>query len=395
MQLSWPLSVAIAAFLAAATVANHDRVGRAVTRARLRDFYAREGEEKSDAKLEKLLSTQCRDEAACDKALRKKYGRGLPDPGNLLTVLDGDVLGAYTYRASSAATEAWAKYRDLVPVDPLLSTPRQILATLRSGSTYLTLVVATCTCGFVAPLVPAHRAWLLLPLSLAWLGAVVVVAQPTPAELEPATLAAAARAAFESASVVGRLGLIGAAFSALRALLGREHAGPLLVGFVLTILAMTRPTDHPPYDELDFVEAAARPRLREALGTRTPLRTQDFGVAAVIAIAYPGKQGDTWTAPVVAVGALGHWLPLSIFALDEKGELQIRGPGIPLGAVPVAALVLFVGVAMVGWAAAPEHRPRAVADALYGFGSSGGSLADVALFVAAHTALACWLLLEG
>ena len=107
--------------------------------------------------------------------------------------------------------------------------------------------------------------------------------EPTPAELEPATLAAAARAAFESASVVGRLGLIGAAFSALRALLGREHAGPLLVGFVLTILAMTRPTDHPPYDELDFVEAAARPRLREALGTRTPLRTQDFGVAAVIA----------------------------------------------------------------------------------------------------------------
>ena len=63
--------------------------------------------------------------------------------------------------------------------------------------------------------------------------------------------------------------------------------------------------------------------------------------------------------------------------------------------MPVAALVLFVGVAMVGWAAAPEHRPRAVADALYGFGSSGGSLADVALFVAAHTALACWLLLEG
>ena len=123
MQLSWPLSVAIAAFLAAATVANHDRVGRAVTRARLRDFYAREGEEKSDAKLEKLLSTQCRDEAACDKALRKKYGRGLPEPGNLLTVLDGDVLGAYTYRASSAATEAWAKYRDVVPVDPLLSTP--------------------------------------------------------------------------------------------------------------------------------------------------------------------------------------------------------------------------------------------------------------------------------
>ena len=183
MQLSWPLSVAIAAFLAAATVANHDRVGRAVTRARLRDFYGREGEEKSDAKLEKLLSTQCRDEAACDKALRKKYGRGLPEPGNLLTVLDGDVLGAYTYRASSAATEAWAKYRDVVPVDPLLSTPRQILATLRSGSTYLTLVVATCTCGFVAPLVPAHRAWLLLPLSLAWLGAVVVVAQPTPAEV--------------------------------------------------------------------------------------------------------------------------------------------------------------------------------------------------------------------
>ena len=249
MQLSWPLSVAITAFLAAATVANHDRVGRAVTRARLRDFYAREGEEKSDAKLEKLLSTQCRDEAACDKALRKKYGRGLPEPGNLLTVLDGDVLGAYTYRASSAATEAWAKYRDVVPVDPLLSTPRQILATLRSGSTYLTLVVATCTCGFVAPLVPAHRAWLLLPLSLAWLGAVVVVAQPTPAELEPAALAAAARAAFEAASVVGRLGLVGAAFSALRALLGREHAGPLLIGFVLTILAMTRPTDHPPYDE--------------------------------------------------------------------------------------------------------------------------------------------------
>ena len=45
MQLSWPLSVAIIAFIAAATVANHDRVGRAVTRARLRDFYAREGEE--------------------------------------------------------------------------------------------------------------------------------------------------------------------------------------------------------------------------------------------------------------------------------------------------------------------------------------------------------------
>ena len=131
------------------------------------------------------------------------------------------------------------------------------------------------------------------------------------------------------------------------------------------------------------------------LGKRSGVR--DAVEAAAVAVAGPAPAGApvAVAAPVVAVGALGHWLPLSIFALDEKGELQIRGPGIPLGAVPVAALVLFVGVAMVGWAAAPEHRPRAVADALYGFGSSGGSLADVALFVAAHTALACWLLVEG
>ena len=335
MQLSWPLSVAIAAFLAAATVANHDRVGRAVTRARLRDFYGREGEEKSDAKLEKLLSTQCRDEAACDKALRKKYGRGLPEPGNLLTVLDGDVLGAYTYRASSAATEAWAKYRDVVPVDPLLSTPRQILATLRSGSTYLTLVVATCTCGFVAPLVPAHRAWLLLPLSLAWLRR---RCRRRAADARRARACRACRRArarrSRSASVVGRLGLVGAAFSALRALLGREHAGPLLVGFVLTILAMTRPTDHPPYDELDFVEARGAAAAARGAGDA------DAAAHAGLWRRRRHRHRLSRQARRHVDGArrrrrrAGHWLPLSIFALDEKGELQIRGPGIPSARCP-------------------------------------------------------------
>ena len=44
------------------------------------------------------------------------------------------------------------------------------------------------------------------------------------------------------------------------------------------MLAATRPTDHPPYHELNFVDESARPRLRAALASQTPLRTQDLGV---------------------------------------------------------------------------------------------------------------------
>ena len=89
-----------------------------------------------------------------------------------------------------------------------------------------------------------------------------------------------------------------------------------------------------------FAAQVAAKALANAPGQ---FKVRDFAVVSVVTC----SATDTWTAPVVALGAANAWAPLGAVSLGAGDSIQVEAPLAPLYLVPAllaAAAWLALGV---------------------------------------------------
>ena len=267
----------VASFVVYTGYTSTERVREAALRSRLTTFYAEHASPvPSDSKIDRLLSKHAFDEAAIDAALQSKYGATLP-PEDLSSLFAEDTVttAAYAMRrgVAGASEKAAAAVRSSYPEGTSWATNN--LARTRERLSQATQAVVkewgkhsmplqlgrVALTASVAHLV-APKA-LQLPAAIAALAFVALVAQPGPADLAPAPMLAELSRAWNEGQPTERLSVGSSALIVVRAALGVRHAQPCLALWLLLVACATNPArDGGGYEQMEFVDAAARKPLR-------------------------------------------------------------------------------------------------------------------------------------
>lgn len=407
----------VASFVVYTGYTSTERVREAALRSRLTTFYAEHAPPvPSESKIDRLLSKHEYDEAAIDAALQGKYGVTLP-PEDLSSLFAEDMVttAAYAMRRSVAGVseKAAAAVRSNFPEGVSWATnnlarnrERLFAATHAIGKEFgkhsmplqLSRIALTASVAhLVAPKV------LQLPVAIGALAFVALAAQPGPADLAPAPMLAELSRAWTDGEPAHRLSIGSSALIILRAALGVRHAQPCLALWLLLAACVTSPARDGGYEQMDFVDAAARRPLRSLIASHEKrgeklLMTHDFGVGSIVTLqgssggggeeksggggegeapapacvahtacwgrsgnCCPTKEGvmleccgkpHGWDAPVMAVGALGQWHAVGGIHMhaDKKGALEVKQGALPAGVVPGGALLLLLAAyTSAGW----------------------------------------------
>jgi len=402
----------VASFVVYTGYTSTERVREAALRSRLTTFYAEHAPPvPSESKIDRLLSRHEYDETAIDAALQSKYGVTLP-PEDLSSLFAEDTVttAAYALRRAAAgmSEKAAAAVRSSFPEGTSWATnnlarnrDRLFAATQAVGKEFgkhsmplqLSRVALTASVAhLVAPNV------LQLPVAIVMLAFVALVAQPGPADLAPAPMLAELSRAWKDGQPPERLSMGSSALIIARAALGARHAQPCLAVWFVLLACATSPARDGGYEQMDFVDVAARRPLRSLMASHEKrgeqlLMTHDFGVGTIVTLqgspggggggsggsggsggggeAKSGGGGDGkgeakgegegggggggvhgWDAPIMAVGALGQWHAVSSIHMhpDKKDALEVKAGALPAGVVPGGALLLLLaGYTSAGW----------------------------------------------
>jgi len=192
-----------------------------------------------------------------------------------------------------------------------------------------------------------------LPALLSF-GALAWSVRPTPEELSPASLwrelvatwEGGASAPEEPRALPRRLAICSGVALVVAAAAGPSHSLPVLLALLLAALCVGVPETADTWESMPVVAPSARSALRSALKQKPDLLQQhEVGVLAYVTI---DAEHTGWQAPLLAIGALGRWVPLGTIsatgAADGQRKLEVSGRLLPAAAIP-AALFLLTGLA--------------------------------------------------
>lgn len=343
---------------------------------RLSRFYEAHGIDKRQPDTRKLLHRHGSVEAV-ERELRKKYGDWLPPEDLSVLPLADDTVGTAVYLLSGAlADRAPPWLSQLSDADWKRLPGAGLVQRWEAAPTAARLGYSAVGCSALRLALPESMR---LPALLSF-GALAWSVRPTPEELSPASLwrelvatwEGGASAPEEPRALPRRLAICSGVALVVAAAAGPSHSLPVLLALLLAALCVGVPETADTWESMPVVAPSARSALRSALKQKPDLLQQHevetfrdaseklsyaFGAHAcprpryqvgVLAYVTIDAEHTGWQAPLLAIGALGRWVPLGTIsatgAADGQRKLEVSGRLLPAAAIP-AALFLLTGLA--------------------------------------------------
>mmetsp|Transcript_10311 Transcript_10311/g.32682 ORF Transcript_10311/g.32682 Transcript_10311/m.32682 type:complete len:388 (+) Transcript_10311:30-1193(+) len=317
---------------------------------RLSRFYEAHGIAKRQPDTRKLLHRHGSVEGV-ERELRKKYGDWLPPEDLSVLPLADDTVGTAVYLLSGAlADRAPPWLSQLSDADWKRLPGAGLVQRWEAAPTAARLGYSAVGCSALRLALPESMR---LPAILAF-GALAWSVRPTPEELSPISLwrelvaawDGGASAPEEPRALPRRLAICSGVALVVAAAAGPSHSLPVLLALLLAALCVSVPETADTWESMPIVAPSARSALRSALKQKPDLLQQhEVGVLAYVTI---DAEHTGWQAPLLAIGALGRWVPLGTIsatgAADGQRKLEVSGRLLPAAAIP-AALFLLTGLA--------------------------------------------------